>query len=154
MTLGAEKRNFDIGNLEATFRSDVDEMLMAYETGWAERGLDDKNKFEARVKINVNNTVNYTKEVFSYFRKLNLSTDNAFIKLERANSLAVLITVPVETFMSDMLLDIYSFTHDIERHSRSDDYRVSFSITYNDGDINEDALLSDGFFKLMKTVNG
>jgi hypothetical protein len=148
------KKDFDINNLEASFKSDVDEMLMAYETGWAERGIDDKNKFQARVKVNVDNTVNYTKEVVSYFRKLKLAINGAFIKLERTNSLSVLITVPVETFMNEMLLDVYSFTHDIERHSRSDDYRVSFSVTYNDGDINEDALLSDGFYRIMETANG
>ncbi len=104
----AEKGNFDIDNLETALKSDVDEMLMAYETGWTERGIDDKSKFQERVKLNVDNTLNYTKEVIAYFRKLKLSTNGAFIKLERANSLSVLITVPVETFMNEILLDVYS----------------------------------------------
>jgi hypothetical protein len=147
-------KNFDINSLEASFKSDVDEMLMAYETGWTERGADDKKKFQGRIKVNIDNTINYVKEVVSYFRKLELSVNGAFIKIERANSLSVIITVPVTTFMDEALLNVYSFAHDIERHSRSDDYRVAFSVTYNDGEINEDALLSDGFHRIMKTVDG
>lgn len=147
-------QDFNIENLEAALHSDVDQMLMAYETGWSERGIDDKKKFEDRVKVNVDNTLNYVKEVISYFRKLSLPVNGAFMKLERANSLAVLLTVPVETFVDEKLLQVYSYTHDIERHSRSDDYRVSFSITYNDGTLNNDGLLADGFFALMKPVDG
>lgn len=146
--------NLEINQLEASLKSDVDQMLLAYETGWVERGADDKKKFQDRVKINVDNTVNYTKEVLSFFNKLKLSVNGAYIKLERANSLSVLLTVSSKTFMDEQLLNVYSFTHDIERHSRSDDYRVAFSITYNDGEINEDALLSDGFYRLMDPING
>lgn len=146
--------NLEINHLEASLKSDVDQMLLAYETGWVERGVDDKKKFQDRVKINVDNTVNYTKEVFAFFHKMNLAVNGAYIKLERANSLSVLLTVPSQTFMNEQFLDVYSFTHDIERHSRSDDYRVAFSITYNDGEINEDALLSDGFYRLMDPING
>ncbi len=129
-------------------------MLLAYETGWSERGIDDKKNFESRVKVNVDNTINYIKEVIAYFRKLDLSVNGAYIKIERVNSLSVIITVPTETFMNENLLQVYSFTHDIQRQSRSDDYRVEFSITYNEGDIDNDSLLSDGFFGLMKPVNG
>src|SRR3954467_6464809 len=143
-------QDFNVDQLEESLKSDVNGMLMAYETGWIERGIDDKNKFEARVKVNVDNTVNYIKEVVSYLRKLELSLNGAFIKLERANALSVLITVPVDIFMNEKLLQVYSFTHDIERHSRSDHYRVAFSITYNEGDLDQDALLSDGYFGLMK----
>ena len=147
----SDQQKSDLDNLEASFKSDVDEMLMAYETGWSERGIDDRNKFQERVKINIDNTINYTKEVVAHLKKLELSVNGAFVKIERANSLSVIISVPVATFMNELLLDVYSFAHSIERHSRSDDYRVAFSVTYNDGEINEDALLSDGFYRIMKT---
>jgi len=146
-------QDFNIDDLEESLQSDVNQMLLAYETGWTERGIDDKKKFQDRVKINVANTVDYIKQVVTQLRKLELSVNGAYIKLERANSLSVIITVPVNTFMDEKLLQVYSFTHDIERHSRSDDYRVAFSITYNEGDLDQDALLSDGFFGLMKPVN-
>ena len=147
-------KDFNIDHLEDSLKSDVDGMLMAYETGWSERGIDDIRQFESRVKTNVSNTIDYIKEVVSYFRKLELKINGAYIKLERVNSLSVIITVPVETFIDEKLLQVYSFSHSIERHSRSDDYRVAFSFTYNDGKINNDALLADGFFGLMKPVNG
>jgi hypothetical protein len=148
------QNNFNIDSLDDSLNSDVDLMLMAYETGWSERGIDDIRQFESRIKTNVNNTLNYIKEVVSHLRKLDLSINGAYIKIERVNSLSVIITVPIETFLDEKLLQVYSFTHSIEKHSRSDDYRVAFSITYNDGGINNDALLADGFFGLMKPVNG
>lgn len=147
-------QDFNIDRIEDLLKSDVDEMLLAYETSWSERGIEDIRQAESRLKTNINNTINYIKEAVSHFRKLDLKVNGAYIKIERVNSLSVIITVPVESFIDEKLLQVYSFTHSIERHSRSDDYRVSFSITYNDGSINNDALLADGFFGLMKPVNG
>jgi len=129
-------------------------MLMAYETGWIERGIDDNRQVESRIKTNIDNTLNYIKEVISHFRRLHLALNGAFIKVERPNSFSVIMTVPSQTFVDENLLQIYSITHEIEKASRSNDYRVSFTITYNDGDINNDALLADGFFDLMRPVNG
>jgi hypothetical protein len=147
-------QEFNIDRLEDSLKGDVDQMLLAYETGWSERGIDDQKQFEDRVKTNVNNTINYVKEVISHLRKLELVINGAYIKIERVNSLSVIITVPVETFLDEKLLQVYSFTHSIERHSRSDDYRVSFSITYDDGSMDPDALLADGYFGLLNPVNG
>lgn len=148
------QNNFNIDSIEDTLKSDVDLMVLAYETGWYERGIEDQKQLESRVKTNINNTINYIKEIVSYFRKLELNINGAYIKIERINSFSVIITVPVETFIDEKLLQVYTFTHSIEKHSRSDDYRVAFSITYNDGSINNDALLSDGFFGLTNPING
>ncbi|WP_165825380.1 hypothetical protein [Pedobacter yonginense] len=145
-------QDFNIDNLEDSLKNDVDEMLSAYQTGWSERGIDDRKQFELRLKTNIANTINYIKEVISQFRKLELRVNGAFIKLERPNALSVILTVPIATFLDDKLLQVYSITHSIEKQSRSDDYRISFSITYNDGGLNNDALLADGFFGLMKPV--
>ena len=92
--------------------------------------------------------------MISHFRRLQLALNGAFIKVERPNSFSVIMTVPSQTFVNENLLQIYSITHEIEKASRSNDYRVSFTVTYNDGDINNDALLADGFFGLMRPVNG
>lgn len=147
-------QDFNIENLEESFQNDVDAMLMAYESGWVERGIDDNKQFESRIKANVDNTINYIKEAIAYFNKLELKINGAFIKIERPNSLSALLTVPSTTFIDERLLQVYSFTHSIEQQSRSDDYRVAFSIMYNDGNLNNEALLADGFFGLMKPVNG
>ena len=140
--------------MEQSLKSDWTEILLAYESGWAERGIEDNKNFNFRIKANVENTVSYINEVITYFTKLKLAVNGAFIKIERANSLSVIITVPLNTFIDEGLLKIYSFINDIERHSRSDDYRVAFSITYNDGDLDSDSLISDGYFDLIRSPNG
>ena len=75
MTVSTNQDNFNIENLNDSFQSDVEAIVMAYETGWSERGIDDKRQLELRLKTNLNNTFNYIKEVISHFKKLDLPLD-------------------------------------------------------------------------------
>ena len=147
--------NMNIQDLESTLQNDsyINQMLEYFEIGWHERGIDDKKNFQSRIIANIDNTVTYTKRIVDEFKKLKLSVNGAYLKLERPNSLLVLITVPLDTLINEQLLEIYSFTRNIERHSRSDDYRVAFSITHNDGELDRECLLSDGFVNFLSAPN-
>lgn len=143
----------DVENLENTLKNSdsyVHDMLQFYEVGWDARGADDKKNFEARVKANVITTVTYINEVINEFTKNELKVDGAFIKLERPNSFAVLFSVPIETFISKSLYNIYQYTQDIEQTSRSENYRVVFSVSYDDGELDTECLVSEGFVKTHK----
>ena len=140
----------EVENIENTLKNSdsyVHDMLKFYEEGWEARGVDDKERFEARIKANVINTLTYINEVLKYFKELNLHPQSAHIKLENPNSQTVLISVPLEDYVNLELLKIYNHTHKIEKSSRSDNYRVSFSITYDDGTLDSDCLVSEGFVK-------
>jgi hypothetical protein len=140
----------EVENIENTLKksdSYVHDMLKFYEEGWEARGIEDKEKFEGRIKANVINTLTYINEVLNYFKELNLHPKSAHIKLENPNSQTVLISVPLEDYINSELLKIYKHTHKIEKSSRSDNYRVSFSIAYDDGTLDSDCLSSEGFVK-------
>jgi hypothetical protein len=89
----------------------------------------------------------YVSEVLQYFKDLNLKPQSAHIKLENPNSQSVLISVPLDDYLNRDLLKVYTKTHKIEQERRSDNYRVSFSISYDDGSLNSECLLSEGFVK-------
>lgn len=140
----------EVDNLEQTLKNSdsyVHDMLKFYEEGWDARAVDDLEKFTSRLKANVVFTLTYINEVLAYFKELNLHPKTAHIKLQNPNSQAVLISVPVEDYLNKSLLQVYNKTHQIEQSSRSDNYRVSFSITYDDGNLDYDCLISDGFVK-------
>lgn len=146
----ANSKTVDVEDLEHTLKNSdsyVKDMLKFFEEGWDARGVDDKAKFEARIKANVVTTLTYTNEVIQQFFKLNLHPQSVHIKLENPNSQSVLFAVPKDDFMKKDLLKIYSFTHKIEKSSRSDDYRVAFSVTYDDGTLDEDCLQSEGYIR-------
>jgi len=139
-----------VEDLENTLKNSdtyVKDMLKFYEEGWDARGIDDKEKFQARVKANVITTLTYISEVIKQFNALNLHPKTAHIKLETPSSQTVLFSVPVEDFTNKELLKIYTYTHNIEKTSRSDNYRVAFSIAYDNGALDSECLASEGFVK-------
>ena len=137
-------------NLEDTLKNSdsyVNDMLKFYEVGWDARGIDDRKNFEARLKANVVTTVTYINEVIKEFNTLKLSVNEAYMKLENPNSLSVLFSVPNEVFLDKAIYSVYKHTHLIEQKSRSDNYRVAFSVTYDDGTLDKECLASEGFIK-------
>ncbi|MEO6977776.1 MAG: hypothetical protein ABI113_05330 [Mucilaginibacter sp.] len=152
MLLKAKKTSkpMDLENLENTLKhsdSYVHDMLQFYGEGWDARGTDDKKNFEARLKANVITTITYISEVIDQFAKSKLKVEGAFIKLEKPNSLAVLFSVPIETFLDKALYSVYKYIHSIEQKSRSENYRIVFSVSYDDGSLDSECLLSEGFIK-------
>lgn len=139
-----------VENLEKTLNNSdtyVKDMLKFYENGWEERGADDKQQFETRIKANVVNTLTYTSEVLNMLVDLKIQPKAAHIKLENPSSQSVIIVVSLQDFMSEDLLKVYKTTHKIEKNSRSGNYRVSFILTYDDGTLDADCMLSDGYVK-------
>ena len=140
----------DVENLEVSLTNSDDyvrDMLKHYETGWEERGIDDKQQFAKRLNANVVSTITYLNEILSSLSVEKLLPRGVFIRLENAYSLSVTISLSVEDFMSEKLRSIYKKTHGIERKSRSDNYRIAFSFTYDDGLLNEDTLIAEGYVK-------
>lgn len=141
-----------VDNFEDTLRTSdsyVQDMLNFYHEGWSARGEDDLIKIEKRVKANIVTTLTYTFELFQKFHLLQIVPKSAFIKLENPTSILVLFAVSNEDFVNRKLLEVYHASHRIEKAVKSDSFRVSFSITYdNDGSLDSECLKSDGFFRI------
>lgn len=146
--------NLDVENLENTLKNSDDyvkDMLEFYDEGWnggwEARGADDLDKFKARLKANVVNTLTYISEIIKQFHAAELKPLAAYIKLENPKSQIVLISVSLEDYLKKELLPVYSYIHSIEKTSRSENYRVAFTVTYDDGSLCTDTLAAEGFVK-------
>ena len=123
----------------------VKDMMSFFQEGWEARGVDDKNKIRERLKANVVTTLTYTNEVLSALLELGINPKAAYIKGESFVSLTVLISVSLEDYLNEKFLQIYKITSNIEKSSKSDNYIVHFSLTFDDGSLCLDSLSSDGF---------
>ncbi len=152
--------NLKMDILEATLKNSdeyVKDMLQFYEeghsNGWEARGTNDRNLFEARLKANVISTLTYVNEVIKVCDKVGIQILSAYIKLENPKSMQVLLSVPLADYLKKELRDVYKHIHLIEKSSRSDDYRVGLSITYDDGSLDADTLTAEGFIQTHSTEN-
>ncbi len=94
------------------------------------------------------NTLTYLDEVNEVLDELDIPMLTAHIKMERPKYFSVLISVPLDDFIDPKLLTVYEKTQAIERNSQSDNYRVTFSFTHNEGTLDEDCLKAEGFVKI------
>lgn len=127
----------------------VKDMLSHFERGWHERGVDDQEKFNARMKANLGLTISYIKEVIGSLTKLAVKVKTPYIKLNSLSSHTVMITVGIDDYIKPEFSKIYSITSAISRASRSENYSVVFHFTFDEGDIDEECILSDGYINLI-----
>lgn len=137
-----------VENFEDTLRTSdsyVHDML----SGWSNRGEDDLSKFEKRVKANIVTTLTYTVELFNRSISEGISPKSIFLKLNNPTSIFVLLAVSDDDYISRKLSEIYKTAHRIEKATKSDSFRLSFSIIADaEDEINTECLNSDGYFKI------
>lgn len=125
----------------------VKDMLSFFQEGWDARGVDDQTKIVERLRANVILTLTYIDEVISFLNKMNLKANKAFIRGESLVSQVILISVPLEDYLNPNFLKVYKVANDIERNSRSENYSVSFNFTFDEGNLCEESIQTDGFVK-------
>ena len=123
----------------------VKDMLSFFQEGWDARGADDKAKIRERLKANVVTTLTYTHEVINALLELEIAPRAVFIKGESYVSQTVLISVGLEDYLSDNFSKIYQVSNKIEQSSKSENYIVNFSFTFDDGSLSIECLSSDGY---------
>lgn len=125
----------------------VKDMLVYFAEGWDARGLDDSRKDQDRLRVNVVNTLTYIEQVNAALNDLNIQATASHIKANSFFSFTVLFLIPLESYLSEEFLNVYFITSMIEKKSKSEDYCVNFTFTFDDGNINEEALTCDGYFR-------
>lgn len=141
-----------VDNFEDTLRTSdsyVYDMLSFYQEGWSARGQDDLAKLEKRVKANLITTLTYMVELFNYALSLNINPLSVFLKLNNPTSIFVLFAVSDDDYVNRKLSEIYKTAHKIEKATKSESFRVNFSIISDSEDeLNIECLNSDGYFKI------
>lgn len=125
----------------------VKDMLSFFSEGWDARGEDDKKKLDDRVKANIVLTFTYIDEILEQLSKESILANSVFLKINSISSLTALIAVPIDDYLKDDFMKIYSFAHNIEISSKSKNYSVIFNFTFDNGSLDETILSGDGFHK-------
>ncbi|KIA92363.1 hypothetical protein OC25_16920 [Pedobacter kyungheensis] len=125
------------------------DMMRFFGDGWEARGIDDKEKFENKIKANVNYTMGFIHELIKFAKLKDIELLGIFLKIENTHSQSVVFLVSLEDYVSGKLLDFYSQIQKIEKNSRSGLYRASFSVMYKDDEFETSALDCDGFINLL-----
>lgn len=128
----------------------IKDMLAFYKEGWDARGVDDKKKKTERFKANVGSAIAYIKEVIFILNDKGIQFKSLYFKSETIATFSILISVSLDDYLSKNFLDIYSHTSHIEKSSKSDNFSLNFSFTFDDGSLSEECLVSDGYFNLLK----
>lgn len=123
----------------------VTDMLRFYQDGWDERGRDDRKNFISKIKAKVDLTLTYIDNIVHSLKCEDMVLLSSHVKLKNPNSQTVLLVVSIEDYLSDRLLKIYPITHEIEKKSRSEEYSVTFSFTYDEGNFDIASVNSHGF---------
>jgi hypothetical protein len=126
----------------------VKDMLSFFQNGWDARGNDDQDKIKERLRANVINSLTYTHEIISELGKLDIKPTRAYIKGISVVSQSVLISISIDDYLSDKFTRIYNVASKIEKESKSENYSISFNFTFDDGNLDGEALSCDGFIAI------
>lgn len=130
----------------------IKDMMAFYKNGWVDRGEDDEQKIKDRIKANIVLTFTYVDEVLKELVKMRLTAKCVYLKIDSFVTQTVLITVPIEKYLDENFTKIYSVTNKIQRSSRSENYSLRIIFTFDDGNIDEDAVAGDGFHLTHSTT--
>jgi hypothetical protein len=141
---------------ESIARSDdyVKDMLSFFDEGWDARGADDKKKLQNRIKANIFTTFTYIEEIVELIRENSFTPKSVFAKMDNPTSAIVLLAVTLEDYVNPGFLQIYDYASEIESKSKSENYSISFSMTFDDGSFNEECIKSDGFADISNLLEG
>ena len=98
---------------------------------------------------NINKTGELATELLPFFKKMGISIQAAYLKINSLNEFKILLTVPEDAFLSDSIVPVYDFISDFERKQNKDSYYLDISITIDNEYLNKESIRADGFeFKL------
>lgn len=131
----------------------IEELFCQYAEGWNDRGEDDIKKNNERVKANIHLTFIYIEEILDELKNIDTVANSIYFKINSLQRQTVLFTIPIDKYLSDKFLQMHTLSAKIEKRSKSEDYSVSISYTFDEGDIDEESLFGDGFLNIFPSKN-
>ena len=98
-----------------------------------------------QISKNLQKSSELTALIFENLRNRSLHPVDAFLKIISQKYYEILITVPEREFLSDEILDVYSFLGDLQTKEASDYYKVDISLCPFLKQLNIGSLAADGF---------
>lgn len=133
-----------------TFSSD--EVIDAYFKGQQEALENASKLFAKTLEEGVQRCASLSKSVLAYLRTQGFSPTVAFLRINSAFDFDALIGVLEKDFLSDKIIETYSFISDLEEKNNKDFFHISFSISDLEVGFNEEAVFADRFLLKLKDL--
>lgn len=117
-------------------------MVEYLQEGWDNDDFEEIDEIKERLHTNVKQSLNFIDETVTEFQKLDIRPKSIFIRGKSVISQNVLISLSPADQRSP---EIYRITGNMEKNSLSENYKLSFTFTFDDGQLNEDVLACAGY---------
>jgi hypothetical protein len=122
-----------------------DHVIEAYLRGKKE-GLEQAQKLILdKLVQNVNNSGKFANAIIAYLKEQSLHPSSVFLKINSWDDFKLLITLPEEEFISDVILPAYDFVSEFEDKVNEELYHLEVSMTDVNDSLDEKCLKSDGY---------
>ncbi len=150
-----DKNSITIDTIDETLSNSayVKDMLRYFDEGYDARGIDDKKNRINRIKANIYNSVIYTSEVIKLVTSSGFTPKSVYAKMDTPANSIIMIGVELEDYLNDNFRAIYDYVTELERTSRSENFSIHFSLTYDDGEFNEECIKADGYANISDLIN-
>ena len=122
-----------------------DDLIEAYLHGKKEGVAEATEGFKDALVAKRNNSIANANQVLQHLRKMELHPVRAFMQVESFVCFNVIITIPLEEYISDIATHAYEYMIDFTASLNGENYILNFSLMDEGDDINEDLLEADGF---------
>lgn len=120
-------------------------MVEYLQEGWDNDDFEEIDEIKERLHTNVKISLNYIDEVIAELQQLNIRPKSVFIRSKSIISQNVLISLSPGDQLKNKFSEIYFVTARMEKNSLSENYKLSFTFTFDDGHLNEEVLACAGY---------
>lgn len=123
----------------------------SYKRGYDAKDEEMASKLRSTFDTNVKLTNQIAENLIIYLKELNIHPLSAYLKIDSIFNFNIIFTTALNDYISEKLLEAYTWINDTEKSVRSPNYNIDLSFMHEDENLNIESLNSDGFkFKHKK----
>lgn len=120
-------------------------MVEYLQEGWDNDDFEEIDEIKDQLHQNVKCSLSYINETVAELRKLNIRPKAVFIRGKSLISQNILISLSPDDQHKSRFQEIYTITAKMEKNSLSQHYKLSFTFTFDNGQLNEEVLACAGY---------
>jgi hypothetical protein len=130
----------------ASITFDSNDLLDGYLKGMAdgEQEIEKRNIQQFKTKIKLSTSV--AEELFSLANEKGFKFYSVYLKYIGLNSFGAIYFVDEDLYLSSNMKEAFKLSRNLRQKYKSEDFQISFLFSAKGDNINNDALVSDGYF--------
>jgi hypothetical protein len=116
--------------------------------GWDREDFDEIDEIRDQLHTNVKYSLSYINEILVALEQLDIRPKCIYISSKSLIRQHVLVSLNAEDQHKPGFEEIYRITSRLEKNSRSANYNLSFTFTFDNGQLNEEVLSCAGYLEV------